>query len=285
MQQKSLKKALVVEGGAMRGVFAAGVLDKFMEKGYFDFDFAIGVSAGATNLSTYVTNMQGLSKQIILNYATKREFFSPLRFVKGGHMTDVHWLWHHSKQSLGIPSPEAGNYMPLYVGVTNVDSGECEYFKAIKTNVDDLMVASCALPTAFREQPRIGNHRYVDGGVADAIPVKQAYDMGAREITVILSQPPGFTKPAVKSAWLLEKMYRDQPELLKSLLNRPKIYNDTLQFITNPPKDCVVHVIAPDVGFCVKRLTMDKKKLLRGYAQGRRMGRRFVQTITQRLAG
>lgn len=87
------------------------------------------------------------------------------------------------------------------------------------SNVDDLMGASCALPTAFREQPRIGNHHYVDGGVADAIPVKQAYDMGAREITVILSQPPGFTKPAVKSAWLLEKMYRDQPELLKSLLN------------------------------------------------------------------
>ena len=97
-----MKRAIVVEGGAMRGIFAAGVLDKFMEENYYPFDFAVGVSAGATNLSTYVSRMHGLSKTIITQYATKREFFSPLRFIKGGHMTDVHWLWHHSKQSLGI---------------------------------------------------------------------------------------------------------------------------------------------------------------------------------------
>ena len=97
-----MKSALVVEGGAMRGIFAAGVLDKFMEHDYYAFDFTLGVSAGATNLSTYVSKMPGLSKTIITQYATKREFFSPLRFIKGGHMTDVHWLWHHSKQSMNM---------------------------------------------------------------------------------------------------------------------------------------------------------------------------------------
>lgn len=71
-----MKSALVVEGGAMRGVFAAGVLDKFMEQNYYPFDFAIGVSAGATNLSTYVAKMPGLSKTIITQYATKREFLA-----------------------------------------------------------------------------------------------------------------------------------------------------------------------------------------------------------------
>ncbi|NDW15526.1 patatin family protein [Alteromonas genovensis] len=271
-----MKRALVVEGGAMRGVFAAGVLDKLMDEHYFAFDFAIGVSAGATNLSTYVTHMQGLSKKIILQYATKREFFSPLRFVQGGHMTDVHWLWHHSKQSLGIRAPHIGTDIDLFVGVTNVNSGLCEYFQANEDNVDDLMVASCALPTAFREQPVIDGRRYVDGGVADAIPARQAYAMGARDITVILSQPPGFTKPELKSPWLLEKMYREQPELLRTLINRSKTYNETLHFLTNPPADCKIHIIAPDASFSVKRLTMDKKKLLRGYAQGRRMGRRFL---------
>ena len=127
-----MKRALVVEGGAMRGVFAAGVLDKFMEHDYHSFDFAIGVSAGATNLSTYVSKMHGLSKTIITQYATKREFFSPLRFIKGGHMTDVHWLWHHSKQSMNIPAPGEKSSMPLYVGITNAESGECEYIQATK---------------------------------------------------------------------------------------------------------------------------------------------------------
>ncbi|WP_218396463.1 patatin-like phospholipase family protein [Alteromonas lipotrueae] len=271
-----MKSALVVEGGAMRGVFAAGVLDKFMEQNYYPFDFAIGVSAGATNLSTYVARMPGLSKTIITQYATKREFFSPMRFIKGGHMTDVHWLWHHSKKSLGIPAPGEKAAMPLYVGITNVESGECEYIQATEANVDALMVASCAIPTAFREQPIIEGKRYVDGGVADAIPVRKAYEMGAREITVVLSQPKGFTKPTVKTAWLLEKMYGGQPALLDKMRKRSNIYNETLNFLLNPPSDCTITVIAPDEAFCVRRLTMDKKKLLRGYGQGRRMARRVI---------
>ncbi|AFV85575.1 MULTISPECIES: patatin-like phospholipase family protein [Alteromonas] len=272
-----MKSALVVEGGAMRGIFAAGVLDKFMEHDYYAFDFTLGVSAGATNLSTYVSKMPGLSKTIITQYATKREFFSPLRFIKGGHMTDVHWLWHHSKQSMNIPAPGEKSCMPLFVGITNADSGECEYIQATKDNVDDLMVASCALPTAYRDEITINGTRYLDGGVADAIPAIQAYKMGARDITVILSQPVGFTKPEVKSPWLMQKMYKNQPALLEKMLQRASIYNDTLAFLNSPPSDCTIRVIAPDEAFCVKRLTMDKKKLLKGYGQGRRMARRYLK--------
>ncbi|MEC9127403.1 MAG: patatin family protein, partial [Pseudomonadota bacterium] len=244
---------------------------------YHSFDFAIGVSAGATNLSTYVSKMHGLSKTIITQYATKREFFSPLRFIKGGHMTDVHWLWHHSKQSMNIPAPGEKSSMPLYVGITNAESGECEYIQATKDNVDDLMVASCALPTAYRDEISINGTRYLDGGVADAIPAIQAYKMGAKDITVILSQPLGFTKPEVKSVWLMQKMYGNQPALLDKMLQRAAIYNETLAFLNNPPDDCTIRVIAPDEAFCVKRLTMDKKKLLRGYGQGRRMARRYLK--------
>ena len=276
-----MKRALVVEGGAMRGIFAAGVLDKFMEHDYHSFDFAIGVSAGATNLSTYVSKMHGLSKTIITQYATKREFFSPIRFIKGGHMTDVHWLWHHCKEAMNIPSPGEKGSMPLYVGITNAESGECEYVKATKDNVDDLMVASCALPTAYRDEISINGTRYLDGGVADAIPAIQAYRMGARDITVILSQPMGFTKPEVKSVWLMQKMYGNQPAILKKMLQRAAIYNETLNFLKNPPEDCNIRVIAPDEAFCVKRLTMDKKKLLRGYGQGRRMACRYLKLTDQ----
>jgi predicted patatin/cPLA2 family phospholipase len=276
-----MKKALVVEGGAMRGIFAAGVLDKLMEDEIYDFDFAIGVSAGATNLSTYVSRMPGLSKTIITQFATKREFFSPLRFIKGGHMTDVHWLWHYAKKALSIPSINDQQTIPLFVGVTNIASGECEYYRATANNVDELMVASCALPTAYREFSLVNGIAYVDGGVADPIPVKKAYDMGAREITVILSQPYGFTKPELKSTWLFEKMYANTPALLDKMLKRAYIYNETLSFITNPPDDCEIKLIAPNDAFDVKRLTMNKRKLLKGYAQGKRMGRRYTKFSKQ----
>ncbi|MBU2976961.1 patatin family protein [Alteromonas sp. C1M14] len=271
-----MKSALVVEGGAMRGIFAAGVLDKFMEANYFPFDFGIGVSAGATNLSTYVTRAHGLSRTIITEFATRREFYSPLRFVQGGHMTDVHWLWHHAKKNLSLPVPNAKSAFPLYVGITNADTGQCEYHVANTDNIDGLMVASCAIPTAYRDQPIINNQRYVDGGVADAIPVKKAYQLGARRITVILSQPRGFIKPPMKSIWLLERLYGHQPALLDTMINRYESYNGALDFIANPPEDCDVTVIAPSRSFCVKRLTMNKAKLLKGYAQGRRMARRAL---------
>ena len=124
------------------------------------------------------------------------------------------------------------------------------------------MVASCALPTAYRDEISINGTRYLDGGVADAIPAIQAYKMGAKDITVILSQSLGFTKPEVKSVWLMQKMYGNQPALLDKMLQRAAIYNETLAFLNNPPDDCTIRVIAPDEAFCVKRLTMDKKKLL-----------------------
>lgn len=271
-----MNKALVVEGGAMRGVFAAGVLDMFLSHQQ-SFDFAIGVSAGATNLATYVSQIPGLSRTIITDYATRREFFSPLRFIRGGHMTDVHWLWHQCRQQLDSRLPTIKTAIPLYVGVTNVDTGQCDYLRADHDNIDDLMVASCSIPMAYREQPVIGNHRYVDGGVADAIPVKKAYEMGARDITVVLSQPLGFSKPTIKSPWLFERLYGHQPELMETLLQRPGIYNETLSFLKNPPADLNLTIVAPPAGFQVKRLTMDKKKLERGYKLGKIAARKMFK--------
>ena len=85
-------KALVVEGGAMRGIFAAGVLDSFIENGYQPFDFAIGVSAGASNLVGYLAQQHKRSYQVITQLATNREFFNPKRCIKGGNLVDVKWL-------------------------------------------------------------------------------------------------------------------------------------------------------------------------------------------------
>lgn len=263
-----MKKALVVEGGAMRGVFAAGVLDIFLARKQA-FDFAIGVSAGATNLASFVSQIPGLNKTIITDYATKREFFSPLRFIRGGHMTDVHWLWHQCRSQLDERQATVATRTPLYVGVTNVGTGQCDYLQANHENIDDLMVASCSLPVAYRDQIRIGEHTYIDGGVADAIPVRKAYEMGARDITVILSQPLGFEKPATKGSWLMEKLYGHQPALLETMLRRPDIYNETLAFLRNPPADLALNIIAPPAGFNVKRLTMARRKLERGYKLGK----------------
>ncbi len=279
-----MKSALVVEGGAMRGIFAAGVLDVFMEKHEPLFDFALGVSAGATNLAAYVTEQPIRSKNVILHYATRREFFNPIRLMAGGHMTDVHWLWHYADKKIPIERTRISHGLPLFVGVTRVDSGQAEYIRVNEQNLDEVMVASCALPLVYRHQPEINGIPYVDGGAADAIPVRQAYAMGARDITVILSQPLGYEKKPAKAPWLLEKMFKDQPKLLNTMLQRYAIYNETLAFIKAPPKDCRIRMIVPDESFAVKRLTMNKDKLIMGYDMGRQLALDYLSSPSDKAA-
>ena len=81
-----MMKAIVVEGGAMRGIFAAGVLDAYMEADFYPYDFAIGVSAGASNLTNYLSKQQKRSYNVITKLATKKQFFDPVRFIKKGHL-------------------------------------------------------------------------------------------------------------------------------------------------------------------------------------------------------
>lgn len=269
-------KALVAEGGAMRGIFAAGVLDTFLNHSVTDFDFCLGVSAGASNLATFAAGVPGLSKKIITEYATKRAFFSPLRFIQGGHMTDVHWLWQQCKASLP-GTPNEFEQMPFYAGITNTTIGQCEYPRVTFENIDDIMVASCAIPTAYRDQPEINGVRYCDGGVADPIPVRQAYAMGARNITVVLSKPLSFVKPDLKAGWLIDKLYGQQPGLADALKRRSAVYNETRQFLLSPPDDLTLTVLAPDDNFGVKRLTMNKFRLMLGYRSGMNAARALLR--------
>lgn len=84
--------ALVCEGGGQRGIFTAGVLDEFMRAQFNPFDLYLGTSAGAQNLSAYICNQPGYARKVIMRYTTKREFFDPLRFVRGGNLIDLDWL-------------------------------------------------------------------------------------------------------------------------------------------------------------------------------------------------
>lgn len=84
--------ALVCEGGGQRGIFTAGVLDEFMRAQFNPFDLYLGTSAGAQNLSAFICNQPGYARKVIMRYTTKREFFDPLRFVRGGNLIDLDWL-------------------------------------------------------------------------------------------------------------------------------------------------------------------------------------------------
>jgi len=265
-------KALIVEGGAMRGIFACGVLDAFMEKQFLPYDFAIGVSAGASNLVGYLSHAPKRSLQVITQMATDKAFFNLARFAKGGNLVDVKWLWNESNQRFPIDCAKLFGSIPMYAATTNTTTGQADYFHVQPENLSQVIEATTALPIAYKETPCFSGGCYTDGGVADSIPVREAYRRGAKEITVILSHPLSYTMPPLKYPWLLKRLLARYPNIAESMLTRANNYNASLDFIRNPPKDVTIKVIAPPEEFAVKRLTMKKSVLLDGYNMGRRAG-------------
>ncbi|MDR9828996.1 patatin family protein [Vibrio sp. FNV 38] len=273
------KKALVVEGGAMRGIFAAGVLDSFILHEYQPFDFAIGVSAGASNLLGYLANQKQRSYQVITELATSKEFYNLARFAKGGNLTDVRWLSEASLEQYPLNQDTLFTNAALFAATTDIDSGKANYFRVTSSNMLDVIEATTALPVAYKGTPCFSGGCYTDGAVADSIPVKEAYRRGARDITVILSHPLSYIMPESKSHWLMKRLLSENLIVVQTLQTRAKRYNEALAFIRNPPKDTKIRVIAPPENFPVKRLTRKRVLLDKGYEMGISAGRDHVDNL------
>lgn len=275
------KHALVVEGGAMRGIFAAGVLDAFLAKRFNPFDFVIGVSAGSTNSVGYLCGQEGRSHKIITEFATSHEFIDMVRWLRGGHFCDVQWLWRQSFDDVWLDfSCYEQADVPLYVVTTSILSGRAHYIRLTKENMHDVFPASCAIPLAYRDFPTVNGEPMTDGGIADSIPVKKAYEMGAKEITVILSRALGYEKKPARVSGLMKRLFKDYPDLQSALLSRNAQYNEALQFIKQPPADSKINVIAPPVNFKVGRFTRNPVRLEQGYESGVISGEHFTRSYS-----
>ncbi|MCG9608724.1 patatin family protein [Vibrio harveyi] len=272
-------KAIVVEGGAMRGVFASGVLDAFLEQDYKPFDFAIGVSAGASNLIGYLTDYPHRSINVITKLATSKRFFDPTRFLKGGDLIDVKWLFEESNRLYPVDEAKLFEGIPFLAATTNVNTGKADYYRVNRHNFHNAMEATTALPIAYKHTPCFSGGCYTDGGVADSIPVREAHRRGARDITVILSHPLAYEKKPVKTPWLMKKLFAEHPQMAEAMLRRSENYNESLDFIRNPPKDTHIRVIAPPDEFSVQRLSMRQSVLLEGYEMGSEAGRAHLTNL------
>lgn len=148
------KLALVCEGGGQRGIFTAGVLDEFMRAGFNPFDLMLGTSAGAQNLSAYMCNQQGYARKVITRYTTSRQFFDPMRFVRGGNLIDLDWLVEATSQQM----PLAMNYAEaqfalgkeLWLCACRGDDYSASYFSPTPQTWLDLIRASSAIPGFYR---------------------------------------------------------------------------------------------------------------------------------------
>lgn len=284
------KLALVCEGGGQRGIFTAGVLDEFQRSQFNPFELMIGTSAGAQNLSAYICGQAGYARRVITRYTTNKLFFNPLRFVRGGHLIDLDWLLDTTAQEFPL-AIAAGEKMfaagrEFYMCACRSDDYSPVYFAPTALNWLNIIKASSAIPGFYWPGVDLDGVSYLDGGISDAVPVREAARRGAQTIVVIRTVPSQMT---YSPQWLkrVERFLTDsalQP-LLDVMQLHEASYLQTQQFIENPPGDLNIIEIYPPQPLASMALGSRVASLNHDYHLGRRCGRYFLATIGQWLSG
>ena len=264
-----IEAGLVVEGGGMRGVYTAGVLDYFMEKNLY-FDDCYGVSAGACHISSYVSKQIGRSIKVTLDYINDKRYCSINSLIKTGDMFGVEMLYDLIPNKLELYDYDTFNKFKgnFYSVVTNCKTGKAEYMKIKDMKKDIIAVrASSSLPLLSRIV-EINGKEYLDGGITDSIPIKKSIKDGHKKNVVILTRDKTYRKSKPKFLSFFKLKYKKYPNLVKAIENRYKMYNETLDFIEEEKAKNKVFIIQPKLPVKISRIEKDKDKLKALYDQG-----------------
>ena len=229
-----MKTGLVLEGGAMRGMFTAGVLDVLMEHN-IQLDGAVGVSAGAVFGCNYKSHQIGRTIRYNTEYCTDKRYASFGNLLRTGNLYSEQFCYHTVPEKLDPFDTEAfrENPMDFFVVCTDVRTGEPIYRKCRTGNAEDIqwMQASASMPLAAKIV-KIGHYQLLDGGVADSIPVRFFESIGYKRNLIILTQPKGFVKQKNKMLPLIRARYVRYPAFVEAVADRHQRYNETLAYIS-----------------------------------------------------
>ena len=251
-----MKKGLVLEGGAMRGLFTAGVIDVMLENG-IEYDGGIGVSAGAAFGCNYKSKQIGRPLRYNTTYAKDPRYCSFRSLLFTGDLYGAKFCYDTLPKKLDVMDEETyrANPMKFYIVATDVETGEAVYKELEDLSDEDMayMRASASMPVVSRPV-KIGGHEYLDGGISDSIPLKKFEEMG------------------------YEKNVVD-----KALQKRHEVYNETLDYIEERRKQGAAYVIAPPQALKIGRIEHDPEVMRNVYYLGRREGLRHLAAVKEFL--
>lgn len=274
------KIGLVLEGGGMRGIFTAGVLDCFLDHD-IEVDEIIGVSAGAIHACSYVSKQKYRARDIILDFINDKRYCSIQSLVTTGDLFGVEFAYHEIPD-VYYPFDHKTyneNSTKLLATVTNVTTGAAEYHHLIDLEVQiDNLRASASLPYVSR-LVKLGENRYLDGGISDSVPLKRIEEDGCKKNIVVLTQPAEYRKSPNKIAWLSKLRYRQYPKVYELLKNRHHVYNDEIAYINQQQATGNVLVIQPLSDLNVGRIEKDVNKLSEVYDLGYNMTKDRIEEI------
>lgn len=269
MSDKLYSAGLVLEGGGMRGLYTAGVLDFFIDKDMY-FENCYGVSAGASQCCSYLSKQKGRALEINTEYMKDKRYASVSNLIKGGSYFDKEFSLKTIPDELVLYDYDtfSKSESNFYAVATDCKTGKPAYLKVEDMRKDlDKVWASCSLPL-LSKMVEIDGEEYLDGGVADAIPVLHALRDGNKKVIVILTRDGDYRKSPEKMMPLIKLTYHNYPKLVKAMKRRHARYNKTLIKIEKLEKAGKIFVIRPKEIVEVGRLEKDPEKMKKLYDAG-----------------
>lgn len=280
------RKGLILEGGAMRGMFTAGVLDVFLENG-ITFDGAIGVSAGATFGCNLKSRQIGRAIRYNKRFAHDWRYCSIRSLILTGDMYGARFCYDTLPNKLDIFDRDAykSNPMEFYCVASDCKTGLPVYKKLETCDQHELtwMRASASMPLVSRVV-KIDGYKLLDGGMTDSIPLKYFESIGYNRNVVILTQPRNFKKKPASLMWLMKLMLHKYPRLVEAMRQRPETYNNQTADIFEKADRGEVFVICPEKPLGISRTENDPDELQRVYDEGRQMAALLLPKIKEFLS-
>lgn len=259
---------LVLEGGAMRGMYTAGVLDVFMDHNV-SVDGIIGVSAGVLFGVNYPSKQKGRAIRYNKRFAKDPRYMGMKSFLTTGNIINKEFAYYTVPQKLDVFNQEAFEQsgIDFYATLTNVETGKPEYVKLNNLFEEmEVLRATSAMPIVSK-MVEIDGKKYLDGGVSDSVPVDKIREMGYDKVIVVLTRPLDYRKKP-SNPTMYKLMYGKYPEFIKTATNRYRDYNDTVERIIDMESKKEIFVIRPSRTVDIKRIERDENKLQEMYDLG-----------------
>ena len=266
--KKSMKIGLVLEGGAMRGMYTAGVLDTFLDKDFW-VDGIISVSAGALFGVNYPARQQGRAIRYNKKFISDKRYISFKSLVSTGNIVNKDFAFYEVPFKYDVFDNKTfkESDIDFYVAVTNLQTAQAEYVKLIDPLTQmEVLRATSAMPYVSRPV-EIDGIPYLDGAIADSIPVEQMQKLGYDKIIVILTRTLDYRK-SKPMAWIAKWFYRRYPHFVDAVNQRYAMYNRQVENVIKLAEKGDIFVIRPSVDLKIKRIEKDPNKLQAMYELG-----------------
>ena len=274
-----------MEGGALRGLFTAGILDVLMENGV-RFDGLVGVSAGAAFGCNYKSGQAGRVIRYNKRFAHEWRYCSWRSWIATGDLFGGEFCYHKMPDELDVFDKETfdSNPMEYYAVCTDVETGEAVYKRLMKCSPEtyEYIRASASMPMVSRIV-EIGGSKLLDGGVTDSIPLRFFQQQGYERNLVILTQPADYQKRHNRLMPILRLWLHRYPKMIEALDKRHEMYNQQLEYVREEERKGNTYVIRPPQKLVIGHISHDENEMQGVYQMGRRVGEGRLKDIVEFL--